>query len=236
MSTTRARTSRRRTRTAPVSLARTPWALATVAVLVLVALFAVYRSEEHSAAGGGPAGGGDRYAVGSPGVGAMAPDFALPAALPAALPLGAAAGAPATVRLSDFRGRTVLLYFHEGLGCQPCWTQIRDLQRDPVALRAAGIDQLLTITSGPADLVARKVADDKLTEPALVDADLAVSRDYRANRYGMMGDSRDGHSFVLVGPDGRIQWRADYGGAPDYTMYVPVDQLLADLRAGRRAA
>jgi len=30
----------------------------------------------------------------------------------------------------------------------------------------------------------------------------------------------------------RIVWRADYGGAPKYTMYVPMDTLLADLRAG----
>jgi peroxiredoxin Q/BCP len=199
--------------------------------LALVALFAVYHSASRGAGAAG-SGGGDRYAVGSPGVGAPAPDFALPDATAAE----GGAAAPATVRLSDYRGRTVLLYFHEGLGCQPCWTQIRDLQRDPAALRSAGIDQLVTITSGPSDLVARQMADDSLTEPALVDSDLAVSREYRANEYGMMGTSRDGHSFVLVGPDGRIQWRADYGGAPNYTMYVPVDQLLADLRAGRRAA
>ena len=49
-----------------------------------------------------------------------------------------------------------------------------------------------------------------------------------------MGDSRDGHSFILVGPDGRIQWRADYGGAPAYTMYLPTDKLLTDLRAEER--
>ena len=64
--------------------------------------------------------------------------------------------------------------------------------------------------------------------------DLAVSRQYSTNQYGMMGDSRNGHSFVLVGPTGDIQWRADYGGAPDYTMYIPVEQLMADLRAGRQ--
>jgi peroxiredoxin Q/BCP len=50
----------------------------------------------------------------------------------------------------------------------------------------------------------------------------------------MMGTSRDGHSFILVGPDGVIRWRADYGGAPDYTMDVPVTQLLANLKAGER--
>ena len=45
----------------------------------------------------------------------------------------------------------------------------------------------------------------------------------------MMDTSADGHTFILVGPDGHIRWRADYGGAPNYTMYVPVDRLLADL-------
>jgi hypothetical protein len=64
------------------------------------------------------------------------------------------------------------------------------------------------------------------------DPDLAVSRAYQANRYGMMGSSRDGRSFIVVGPDGVIRWRADYGGALNYTMYVPSPSLLADLRAG----
>jgi peroxiredoxin Q/BCP len=49
----------------------------------------------------------------------------------------------------------------------------------------------------------------------------------------MMGDMRDGHSFVLVGPDGTIRWRADYGGAPDYTMFLPTDKVLADLNTER---
>ena len=40
---------------------------------------------------------------------------------------------------------------------------------------------------------------------------------------------------VLVGPDGVIQWRADYGGPPNFTMYVPGSQLLDDLRAARQA-
>ncbi len=50
----------------------------------------------------------------------------------------------------------------------------------------------------------------------------------------MMGDDRDGHSFILVGPDGTIRWRADYGGAPKYSMYVPVQRLLADLASGTK--
>ena len=43
----------------------------------------------------------------------------------------------------------------------------------------------------------------------------------------MMGNSRNGHSFVLVGPDGQISWRADYGGAPDYTVTAtPVSNVV----------
>jgi peroxiredoxin Q/BCP len=48
----------------------------------------------------------------------------------------------------------------------------------------------------------------------------------------MMGTSANGHSFIVVGPDGKIERRLDYGGAPDYTMYVPLPTLLADLRGG----
>ena len=207
--------------------ARTPWVIAAVVAAALAALFLIYHSATPATGTTSPANAGnDRYSIGSPGVGATAPDFALPNVT------GHPTGAP-SARLADYRGKTVLLYFHEGLGCQPCWNQIRDLQNRPDLLKSLGVDQLLTITTGPADLVAEKMADDKLTVPALVDPDLTVSRSYQANQYGMMGTDRDGHTFVLVGPDGHIQWRADYGGMPNYTMYVTPDQLAADLRAGR---
>jgi peroxiredoxin len=160
------------------------------------------------------------YQVGSPGPGVKAPDFALPSTK------------GGTVNLAAYKGKTVLLYFHEGLGCQPCWDQIRDLDKSSANLNAAGVDEFVAITTGPVDPIAQKVKDDRLTATNLADPDLAVSRAYQANKYGMMGDDRDGHTFILVGPDGTITWRADYGGAPNYTMFVPVPQLLTDLRAG----
>lgn len=188
-------------------------AVAVLAVIVIVAVVAQPGAPDRPAAS-------TSYAVGTPGPGAEAPSFTL----------SSTTGGRAS--LSDYRGKRVLLFFHEGLGCQPCWDQIRDLEAASPQLKAAGVDQLLTITSGPVNLIAQKMSDDALTATALADSDLAVSRQYQANQYGMMGDSRDGHTFILVGPDGRIRWRADYGGAPNYTMYVSVSQLLSDMKAG----
>lgn len=51
----------------------------------------------------------------------------------------------------------------------------------------------------------------------------------------MMGNSADGHSFILIGPKGDILHRADYGGAPKFTMYLPPQAILADLRTSLRA-
>ncbi|GHE38860.1 peroxiredoxin family protein [Streptomyces lavendulocolor] len=163
------------------------------------------------------------YDVGKPGIGKTAPDFTL------------ASSTGGQEKLSSHRGETVLLYFHEGGGCQPCWDQIVDLDKAWKKVEGLGVDTMLSITTDPADLTKRKVGDEGIKSPVLSDPGLKVSKEYTTNEYGMMGGSTNGHSFILVGPDGKIQWRADYGGAPDYTMYVKVDKLLADLKAGRQA-
>ncbi|MFD4510295.1 peroxiredoxin family protein [Streptomyces sp. NPDC058457] len=191
-------------------------AVAVVALVVLYAVFSTSPARNTSSSGAS-------YDVGTPGIGRTAPAFAL------------AASTGKRVSLSDYRGKNVLLYFQEGLTCQPCWDQMTALEKSAAEVRGAGIDGIVSVTSDRADLIARKTKDMGLSTPVLSDPDLKVSKQYGANQYGMMGDSRDGHSFLLVGPDGTIRWRADYGGAPDYTMFVPVDRLLADLKAGVRS-
>lgn len=194
------------------------WLIAAIAAAVVLVLFGVYAAGSRTGTGGTTRAGG--YQVGSPGVGVNAPALSLPAST------------GGRVSLADYRGRSVLLYFQEGLTCQPCWDQIRDLEANAAGLKSAGVDQVLSVTTDPVNLVARKTKDMGLVTPVLSDTSLAVSKDYGALGFGMMGSSRDGHSFLLVGPDGTIRWRADYGGAPKYTMYVPPKQLLADLVAG----
>ena len=138
------------------------------------------------------------YQVGSPGPGATAPDFTLASNMGGSFDLGAQ------------RGKTVLLYFQEGTDCQPCWTQLQAIQADMSRFHRAGIDEVVSITTDPLAALRQAAGTYGTTIPVLSDPTMAVSRAYHANDYGMMGTSADGHSFV-VGPDGRIEWRADCG-------------------------
>ena len=201
---------------------RSLFVAAGVVVLAVVALFAVYVASNGSKKTN-PTGGTYHFAVGDPGPGKPAPSMILPST------------DGGNFDLASFKGKTVLLYFQEGVGCQPCWDQMRDIQTHRAEFSAAGIDEFVTITSNSLDLVSRKLTQDGIPGPVLADTDLAVSKTYDANSYGMMGNSTDGHTFIVVGPDGTIKWRADYGGSPDFTMFVPVPSLLADLKAGLAA-
>lgn len=185
------------------------------AVVVGAVMFGIY------GAGGGSGGrGGSRFRVGQPAIGAEAPGVQL------------ASTAGGQFDLASQRGKTVLLYFQEGVGCQPCWNQIRDIERNQARFKALGIDELVSVTGNSLGDLRQKVSDEGLQTPVLSDPDLSVSKTYHANDFGMMGTSADGHTFIVVGPDGKIRWRADFGGAPNYTMYVPVDELISDLRTG----
>jgi peroxiredoxin len=160
------------------------------------------------------------FAVGTPGPGEQAP------------PIRLSSTDGRTFDLASLRGKTVLLFFQEGIACEPCWTQIKDIEAHIGQFRSLGIDTMVSITTDPLDALKQKIADEGISTPILSDQSFAVSQAYNANQYGMMAGSSDGHSFLVVGPDGRIRWRADYGGAPNYTMYVPLSTLLADMKEG----
>jgi peroxiredoxin Q/BCP len=199
---------------------------AVVAVLVLAGLYLIYRDAGHTRTPTATAatGSGYPYAVGQPGPGSPAPAFSL------------AATTGGQISLASLRGTTVLLYFQEGLSCQPCWDQLTDLEKHAAEVKAAGVEQVVSITTDPVDLITTKVHDMHLSTPVLSDPDLTISTAYHANQFGMMGTSRDGHTFILVKPDGSIAWRADYGGAPKYTMFVPTAALLTDLHTSTAAS
>lgn len=188
------------------------------AVVVVAAVGGLYAA---SNGGSGQAASAYTYSVGRPGPGAAAPNFSL------------ASTTGGTWNLSAQRGKTVLLFFQEGVDCEPCWAQIKNITADWAKFRALGIDEMVSITTDPLYALDQKVADEGITTPLLADPDVRVSDVYGATSYAMAGmANQDGHSFVVVGPDGHIEWRADYGGAPNYTMFVPDSDLLAQMHAG----
>ena len=194
------------------------------AVAALYGVTALGDSGSGSTVGGGAGmkGSGEYvYAVGAPGPGRLAPAIKLPST------------GGATFDLAASRGKEqVLLYFQEGLMCQPCWDQIVAIEKEMPKFKALGIDRLVSITGDPLDLIEQKVADEGIKSPVLSDPGYDVSDAYDARTYGMMQGQMAGHSFVLVGKDGKIRWRADYGGKPNYTMFVPADVVLQHLRQG----
>lgn len=173
------------------------------------------------ASGAQAAGAGDfLYAIGTPGPGKDAPPVNLTSTGGGSFDLAADSGHDLT-----------LLYFQEGLMCQPCWDQLVAIERDLPKFQALGIGPIVSITGDPLNLLEQKVEDEGITLPVLSDPDFTVSDTYDARSYGMMGGAMNGHTFVLVDREGKIVWRADYGGEPKYTMFVPVNALLTELRA-----
>ena len=208
------RSKSKRTSTATVRRSRLPipLLLGIVAIGVLVVGIAARNTLTGADKQGVP------FDVGRPGPGDMAPDFSLTNA------------DGATFHFADLHGKQVLLYFHEGLGCDPCWRQIDAIQADLARFTGLGIDQVVAISADAAEAQGQRAQRTNITIPTLADPDRAVSGAYGTLAYGMMNGALPGHTFFLVGPDGKIRWRADYGGAPNYTMFVADDTLLAELR------
>ena len=131
-----------------------------------------------------------------------------------------------SVSLADFQGKDVLLYFSEGVGCDTCFYQMRDLEQNASKLSADGLT-VLPIVVNPADQVRSELNRFGLTTPFLIDADETVS-----DAYGVLGtgmhENLPGHSFILVDGSGKIAWRGDYP-----SMFVKTEQLLSDIGSVR---
>jgi len=94
--------------------------------------------------------------------------------------------------------------------------------------------EVVTIAvDSPLDL-ASVIAEYGLTLPVLSDSDRSVSRLYDMLGFGMHPGFRPAHSFALVGKDGTILWRADYGAPPREAMYAPEAEIRGAVEAALR--
>jgi peroxiredoxin len=129
------------------------------------------------------------------------------------------------VALADYAGRSVLLYFSEGVGCDGCWYQMVDLEAHQGDLQRLGLTVLPVVLNDPAATRA-EMRRFNLRTPFLTDPGGVVARTYDAVGDGSaMHANLPGHTFILIDPAGRITWRGEYP-----SMFVPTGQLLGTVR------
>ena len=110
------------------------------------------------------------------------------------------------VKLSDFKGKYVVLYFYPKDNTPGCTTEACDFRDEHSALQKAGA-VVLGVSPDSAASHQKFAAKYELPFPLLVDADHAV-----AEKYGAWGEkSLYGRKFMgiirstfLIGPDGKM--------------------------------
>jgi peroxiredoxin len=149
-----------------------------------------------------------------PATGAKAPEFSL---------TNVVSGKQMT--LTALRGHKTLMFFSEGVNCQPCMVQAADLQKSGL-LHKDGIQLVSVTTDQPADLAAA-AKQYGITTPLLSDPSTSMSTAYgMLSHGGMQMPGEDGHAFMLLDANGNVLWHQAY-----QSMYVAPDQLVADLNA-----
>ncbi len=178
-----------------------------VIVLVVVAIFAYLIFSLTSV------GSGNKSVSFSSAIGKKAPDFSLQSI------------EGTTVKLSDYQGKVVVLFFNEGAMCYPaCWDQIAALagdkrfNKEDVVAFAVVVDQ-----RGTWEEIARKVPQLSKAQ-ILFDTTRSVSSTYDVLSLpsSMHKGSNPGHTYVVIDKNGIIQYALD-----DPTMAIRNDELAS---------
>lgn len=186
-------------------------------IIAIVAIFALIGSRSQSANQNNQTG------AGSSTEGQMAPDFSLPSAT------------GTTITLSSFRDKqSVLIYFHEGLTCDPCLQQMPELDKYIPEFDKMNVKLLYVAMDSPDDMK-KSVGRYNIRTPVLSYMDARTEKDYNLLPYSMGMGRRAGHTFVLVGTDGKILWRKDYWpsvgmSVPGGKMFVPGSEILSEVQ------
>jgi peroxiredoxin Q/BCP len=111
-----------------------------------------------------------------------------------------------SVSLSDFAGRSLIIFFYPAAMTPGCTTEACDFRDSLVRLQRAGY-HVVGISPDKAEKLAKFVEKESLTYPLLSDTDRAVMDAYGA--YGektLYGKKVTGviRSTVVIGPDGTV--------------------------------
>lgn len=156
-------------------------------------------------------------------VGNMAPDFTLPST------------ENNIVTLSSFKGkRNVLIFFHEGLSCDPCMQQMPELEKASDEFEKMNVE-LLYVTFDPVDQSKEALKRFGIKRPIISYNSATTEVDYDLTNYSMDMGRRAGHTFILVDTNGQITWRKDYWPGRGHmvsggTMFVNSNEIVAEVK------
>jgi peroxiredoxin len=107
--------------------------------------------------------------------------------------------------------------------------QIVDLEDSP-DFRSLNV-ALVSIAIDPVSDLSQAVSEFGISTPLLSDKERNVSESYGVLQWAMP-NGEPGHTFVLVGKNGKVKWVRDYG-APENggLMWVSVDVLYREIAA-----
>jgi peroxiredoxin Q/BCP len=160
-------------------------------------------------------------------VGAVAPDFAIPGATRYGV-------LREPVQLSDFKGKTVVLAFFPRARSRGCTIQMKAYRDQYAELLNDGRDiVLIAISTDAPETTAAWAAEEDFPFLFASDAGLQV-----ANQYGAVGRAGAGatnRNLFVVGPDGRIAYRATPFREIDPTAYTELGAALRRIVPARPA-
>ena len=111
--------------------------------------------------------------------------------------------------------------------------QVVDLQKDK-AFKELGVE-LLAISPDPAAAWRKEGGSLGVTVPMLSDANNDVWLQYGIPSW-MMASNEPGHTFFLVGADGKIVWLRDYGAMEHGgAMYVDPAEVVSQITEALRS-
>ena len=128
---------------------------------------------------------------------------------------------------SSLQGQETLLFFSEGVMCQACLQQIKDIDDVGSQMQKRHIKLVSITPDSPAELK-QAIGQFGITSPMISDEDRSMSSAFNTLGKGMHPDM-PGHAFVLIDGKGKVLWQRDYYLPPYRTMWVPPSQLLQDL-------
>jgi peroxiredoxin Q/BCP len=143
-------------------------------------------------------------------VGDPAPEFRLPTAN------------GGYISLKEFKGSSLLIFFNEGAACEPCWRQTVELQNSPELTRMRVA--LVVVTADPVEHLEPIVNQYGIRVPVASDISLDAAAAYNALSGGKHDGQKPTYAFILVGPDGTIEWR--YDATNNSGKYISTQQLI----------